>query len=99
MAHFTKQSSGGTSFHGTTIKTTVGKLKELFPHSYYKQNDGNDKTNYDFTLETMDGSHVFTIYDWKMYRPIQDDEVIEFHIGGFSSTVTVQAKNELIKML
>jgi len=98
MAKDTKKSSGGTSFHGTTIRTTAGKLKKLFPNSYYAQNDGEDKTNYDFTLETEDGD-VFTIYDWKEYRPINDNETIEFHIGGNSSTVTVKAKNELIQML
>lgn len=98
MAKHTKKSTSGTSFHGTTIRTTVGKLKQLFPRSYYEQNNGEDKCNYDFSLETEDGD-VFTIYDWKEYRPIGNDETIEFHIGGFSSTVTVQSKNELIKML
>lgn len=98
MVKHTRKSSGGTSFHGTTIKTTVGKLKELFPNSYYEQNDGSDKSNYDFTLETSTGD-VFTIYDWKTYRPIGDNETVSFHIGGFNSTVTVQAKNELIEML
>jgi hypothetical protein len=98
MVKHTRKSSGGTSFHGTTIKTTVGKLKELFPNSYYEQNDGSDKSNYDFTLETSTGD-VFTIYDWKTYRPIGDNEMVSFHIGGHNSTVTEQAKNELIKML
>jgi hypothetical protein len=98
MVKHTRKSSGGTSFHGTTIKTTAGKLKELFPNSYYEQNDGSDKCNYDFTLETSTGD-VFTIYDWKMYRPIGDNEMVSFHIGGLNSTVTVQAKNELIEML
>jgi hypothetical protein len=98
MVKHTRKSSGGTSFHGTTIKTTVGKLKELFPNSYYEQNDGSDKSNYDFTLETSTGD-VFTIYDWKTYRPIGDNEMVSFHIGGHNSTVTEQVKNELIKML
>jgi hypothetical protein len=98
MVKHTSKSPSETSFHGTTIKTTVGRLKELFPNSYDEQNDGSDKTNYDFTLETSTGD-VFTIYDWKEYRPIQDDEIIDFHIGGFNSTVTKQAKNELIQML
>jgi hypothetical protein len=98
MVKHTRKSSGGTSFHGTTIKTTVGRLKELFPNSYYEQNDGSDKCNYDFTLETSDGD-VFTIYDWKIYNPIKDDELVNFHIGGFNLDTTIKAKNELLKML
>lgn len=98
MAKHTRKSGGGTSFHGTTIVTTVGKLIKLFPNSYDDNNDGSDKVNYDFTLETSDGD-VFTIYDWKYYRPIGNDEEIEFHIGGKNSSVTEQAKAELLALL
>jgi len=38
---------------------------------------------------------VFTIYDWKMYRPIGDDEVIRFHIGADTDRIAFKAKNEL----
>jgi hypothetical protein len=98
MAKETNKSSNGTSFHNTTIKTTVGKLKELFPNSYYEQNDGRDKTNFDFTLETSKGN-VFTIYDWKEYRPIGEDEIIEFHIGANSHGISELAKRELMELL
>lgn len=98
MARSTTKDSSGTSFHGTKITTTVGKLKKLFPNSYYDNNNGEDKTNFDFELETDNGD-VFTIYDWKEYRVIGDNENISFHIGGFSSTVTNKAKNELLKQL
>jgi hypothetical protein len=64
-----------TSFHGSTIKTTVRKL-----------------------METNLGG-VFTIYDWKEYRPLDLDEVIEFHIGGHSKHVTEHAKEELENIL
>jgi hypothetical protein len=97
MISHTTKSPGGTSFHGTTIITNVGKLKSLFPGSYYSQNDGEDKTNYDFTLEV--NGVVFTIYDWKEYRPIGDDEQITFHIGGSSKEITETAKSELLKLL
>ena len=92
----TRKNANGTSFHGTTISTTVGRLKELFPY-YDSQNDGTQKSNYDFTLEN--NGEVFTIYDWKEYRPIKDDEVISFHIGGHSVDVTENAKRELMKLL
>jgi hypothetical protein len=98
MARSTTKDTSGTSFHGTRITTTVGKLKKLFPNSYYDNNNGEDKSNYDFELETDNGD-VFTIYDWKEGRPIGDNEKITFNIGGFSSTVTIQAKNELLRQL
>lgn len=91
MLKHTRKNVGGTSFHGSTIRTTVGKLKELFPNSYYEQNDGSDRFNYDFTLQDDEGN-VVTIYDWKEYRPIGDDEMIEFHIGGKSEAVTEKAR-------
>jgi hypothetical protein len=94
MLKHTRKSSGGTSFHGSEIHTTAGKLKSLFPHSYEGSNDGRDKTNYDFTLEDAEGN-VVTIYDWKEYRPIADDEMIYFHIGGKSETITEKAREYL----
>ena len=97
MISYTTKNASGTSFHGTTITTNVGKLKSLFPGSYYSQNDGSDKTNYDFTLEV--NGDVFTIYDWKEYQPIGDDEQITFHIGGISKEITETAKSELLKLL
>ena len=97
MIKETKNHGDGTSFHGTTITTTVGKLKELFPNSYTSQNDGKDKTNYDFILEIND--EVFTIYDWKIYRPISDNESVSFHIGGHNANTTEMAKSELLKLL
>jgi hypothetical protein len=40
-----------------------------------------------------------TIYDWKEYRRISEDETIEFHIGGNSELETIDAKIELQKLL
>ena len=97
MINYTPKSAAGTSFHGTTITTSVGKLKSLFPNSYESQNDGEDKSNYDFTLEV--NGNIFTIYDWNEYRPIEDDEQISFHIGGHNSEITETAKSELLKLL
>jgi hypothetical protein len=98
MIKETSKSTSGTSFHNTTITTNVARLIELFPNSYSDQNNGEDKVNYDFELETSSGD-VFTIYDWKMGRKIDDYETITFHIGGISREVTEQAKKELLQML
>jgi hypothetical protein len=98
MAKATKKSSDGTSFHDSVIFTTPGKLKALFPNSFTSSNDGRDKCNYDFVLQTEDGD-VFTIYDWKEYRKLKDTETIEFHIGGAGRTITEKARRELEFML
>lgn len=94
----TIKDANGTSFHGTTITTTPRKLIERFPNSYHEQNNGEDKTNFDFVLQNGNGD-VFTIYDWKEYRPIGLDEQIEFHIGGFNKQVTEFSKQQLLSVL
>ena len=97
MIQKTEQSSTGTSFHSITIKTTLGRLRAAFGDPQWESNDGEDKTNIDYNLETPDGD-VFTVYDWKNYRPIGEDEVLDFHIGADSSRIAFQAKNEMHKM-
>ena len=97
MAKATRKSSGGTSFHGTTFKATPQQLLNLFMPDY-EQNNGRDKTNFDFTLETESGD-VFTIYDWKYYRPLKMTEQIDWHIGAFNGEVSEQAKQEILALL
>ncbi len=83
MAKHTDKSANCTSYHGVEFSATPQQLIDLFPNSYHVCNNGMDKVNFDFTLETEDGN-VFTIYDWKEYRPLEMDEVVEWHIGGFN---------------
>lgn len=90
--------NASTSFHGTTIRTTVNKLEQAIGQAQCIYNSGDDKTNYDWDCETEDGD-VFTIYDWKEYRPIGPNEMIEFHIGGETKSITEQAKRELLAIL
>ena len=98
MTKLTSKSTGGTSFYDTTIKTTLAKLIKVLGEPQCFQNDGEDKVNVDFECETESGD-VFTIYDWKEYRPIEMNETIEFHIGGHNVEVTKQAKRELLSLL
>jgi hypothetical protein len=88
--------TSGTSFHGVTLTVTPQQLIDALGEPEYFSNDGSDKTNMDYSLETED-EIAFTIYDWKEYRPLQMDEKIEFHIGGFSYTQCVEAKNYLLR--
>ena len=90
--------TGGTSFHGVTLTTTPQQLIDALGEPQYFSNDGSDKTNMDYSLETED-EIAFTIYDWKEYRPLQMDEKIAFHIGGFSYSQSVEAKNEVLRLI
>ncbi len=81
-----------------TITATPRRLVELFPKSYSQNNTGEDKTNFDFVLETEAGE-VFSIYDWKYYRPLDLDEVVEWHIGSKTPATSFAARAELLGML
>ena len=85
---------GGTSFHGTTINCSVSTLRKVLGEPEYSGNDGEDKINFEWEMETNDGD-VFTVYDWKEYRSINEDEIIEWHIGGFNKSATEEAKYEI----
>ena len=97
MIKKTEQSANGTSFHSITIKTTLGKLRAAFGDPQGEYNDGSDKSNIDYVLETSNGD-VFTVYDWKEYRPIGEDEVLDFHIGAYTNHIAFEAKQEMHKM-
>ena len=97
MIKKTEQSTDGTSFHSITIKTTLSRLRAAFGDPQCENNYGEDKSNIDYSLETSDGD-VFTVYDWKHYRPIGEDEVVDFHIGAYTNHIAFQAKQEMHKM-
>jgi hypothetical protein len=94
----TTKSTAGTSFHDTVITTTVSKLIKALGHPQYFSNSGQDKTNFQWTMETKRGD-VFAVYDWKEYRCIGYDELIEFHIGGMDKFVTELAFSEIDQAL
>jgi len=90
----TKKSINETSFHGTTISGTVAQLSRVLGHPTFATNDGEDKSNFEWERETETGL-VFTVYDWKIYRPLTDDDDITWNIGGHSKEATEQAKAEI----
>lgn len=94
----TSKSPIGTSFHDCVVKATVNELKTVLGEPEYLANTGDGKVNYEWDMETETGD-VFTVYDWKEYREIDDDEMIEWHIGGHSIGVTIQAQAELCTAL
>ena len=90
----TRKDPSGTSFHNHTFQATVSELRQILGEPYSESNDGQDKVNFYWVMETED-DQVFTVYDWKEYRPLSEDEIIEWHIGGHSSLVTMKASREI----
>ena len=94
----TDKSANGTSFHNHTFTATVDDLMNVLGQPKFESNDGQDKTNFDWIMETEDGE-PFTVYDWKEYRRLEEDEVIEWHIGGRSGADTEKALLEIREAL
>lgn len=94
----TNKEVSGTSFHGITFTATVQDLRKVLGEPTYETNDGNDKVNFEWEMETEDGE-FFTVYDYKEYRRLREDEDIEWHIGGLDSLTTMKAAEELDEAL
>jgi hypothetical protein len=90
----TNTNISGTSFYDKEIKCSVNDLIKVLGKPTYDSNDGRDKTNIEWTMET-DGGIIFTLYDYKMYRPITFDEPISWHIG----TRNQQDSENIFKLL
>lgn len=90
----TKKSTDGTSFHYDTFNASVSDLRQILGEPADDNNSGKDKVNFEWEMETEAGD-VFTVYDWKEYRKLDEHEIIEWHIGGHSGSVTGQAVNEI----
>lgn len=92
----------GTSFHGGTIYATPNQIIERYGEPMWGENDGQDKVNMEWVLETTEYPNhwdvpkgtIFTIYDWKEYRSIGLDEHIQWHIGSHKPVDGYQASDE-----
>ena len=98
-----KQPSSGfeASFHNVVITTTPKALIDLctkYDIPFYSQNDGEDKTNFDFEFENENGVRFF-VYDWKEYRTLSLNENIEFHIGAKDKSESNEAYEVLMNEL
>lgn len=97
MQQTTKPSSG-TSFFDTTFIATPTQLRKILGKPEWEGNDGSDKVNMEWTMETEKGN-VFTVYDWKNYRPLNENTRYEWYIGGENKNVTEAAKREILAAL
>ena len=91
---YTKKSEEGTSFHGDVFRASVSDLRKILGLPKFENNNGEEKTNFDWVMETELGE-VITIYDWKEYRALDEDELIDWHIGGENEMATSRALNEI----
>jgi len=94
----TELSSNGTSFFYVTIHASINSLRQVLGDPTRFNNTGEDKINAGWTCVNDEGN-VCTVYDWKEYRVIGENEMIEFHIGGLSHSDTRIAKDELLTQL
>jgi hypothetical protein len=94
----TEKSANGTSFHNTTITTTINELTRVLGEPSYTGDFSEDKVTVEWICERKNGD-VITIYDWKEYRWIDKNEKIEFHLGGHSQLITFNGKEDLVELL
>jgi hypothetical protein len=94
----TKKDSNGTSHFGITIDAKVQDLFDLLGDPQFFENDGTDKVNMEWILETNDGI-VFTLYDWKEGGPLLMDEIVTFNIGGYFKMDCYEGFYELNQLL
>jgi hypothetical protein len=94
----TNKSISGTGFHDSTVIATVDQLIQVLGEPTDDSNTGQDKVNFEWEMELESGD-VFTVYDYKEYRMIARDEMIEWHIGGFDVYATNQAAREINEAL
>ena len=87
----------GTSFHDVTIRTSINELTKLLGEPSMEDNSGEDKVNVEW--EVITNGTVGTIYDWKEYRRLEGDDVVEFHIGGHSKSDTTIIFRELFNLV
>lgn len=91
----TKKGISGTSFFGSEINATPNEMFAILGKPDFTN---GDKVNIEWVRE-LNGKSVFTIYDWKNYGGISNDQLVDWHIGGFDVEVTEEAKKELMILI
>lgn len=90
-----------SSYHGVNITTTPFKLIQLcekYDIPFFSQNDGEDKTNFDFAFN-YNNELKFYVYDWKEYRTLSLSEYIDFNIGASDANESNKAVAVLLDEL
>ena len=102
MGKLKNANSNGTWFHDVTFQATGNEMNAIAKNNNceYWDNYGacGDKSQFDFNFETEEGV-IFTVYDWKEYRHYDLDEILFWHIGGYTKAATIAGLKELKKHL
>ena len=88
----------GTSFHHDIVFATPNELRHVLGEPTYEENTGKDKINMEWRMQMPDGN-VFTVYDYKEYKPLHPNGQVEWHIGGHDRFTTHLAKQLLSEAL
>jgi hypothetical protein len=88
----------GGSFHNTIVQATLIDIIIALGKPWAENNDGKDKSNFDWNAKT-DCGIGFTVYDWKYYRPLDMNEIVDWHIGGECRDQTEIAASKLKKTI
>lgn len=88
----------GTSFHGVTVTASVNQLKQILGEPTIVDNNGEYKVNYEWCIANYNGEPA-SIYDWKYYRPLTDDEMVDWHIGAHSHQTSAETAYQLEELL
>ena len=88
----------GSSFHSDIIFATPNELRYILGDPDWDSNDGADKVNMEWYRQMPDGN-VFTVYDYKEYKPLHPNGQVEWHIGGHDRFTTHLAKQLLSEAL
>lgn len=89
----TSKQATGTSFYGDTIEASFNELEAILGACDIVN---DSKVSREWVREF--GDILFTVYDWKMLE-FRDDEIIDWHIGGYDSESTGKVKQELERLL
>lgn len=68
----------GTSFHSGYVINCANDINNVLG-TYDKVGDSDDKTMNEWYCEIDE--IVFTVYDYKEYHNVADDEIIRYHVG------------------
>lgn len=86
-----------TSHYDHTFSCTVEDLFLKLWKPNFQENTGQEKVNVEYWLSLDDYENKrcihFTIYDWKLGKPIELGEVVTWHIGAKSEQESLKALN------
>lgn len=98
MIKKTTRELGSTSFYDVKVRATLTELIQALGEPTHNTPSGDNKVQKSWNCETADDI-FFTIYDWKKYRQLEQDEIIDWHIGGYDFLSTLIAASDLEDLL